>query len=103
MNANAANNYTQNKNFKTERLLPEESTKKTLKTKKHNKSVLNGNLKPVFKNKKFNLSKLFSLCENNSFERTKTSINSHNDNNILNKYLTNREIGNTFIKSVCNP
>ena len=99
VNANTANNYTQNKNFKTERLLPEESTKKTLKTKKHNKSVLNGNLKPVFKNKKFNLSKLFSLCENNSFERTKTSINSHNDNNILNKYLTNREIGNTFIKS----
>jgi len=96
---NVNNNYTQNKNIKTERLLPEESIKKTLKTKKHNKSVLNGNLKPVFKSKKFNLSKLFSLCENTSFERTKTSINSHNDNNMLNKYLTNREIGKTFIKS----
>ena len=96
---NVTNNYTQNQNIKTERLLPEESIKKTLKTKKHNKSVLNGNLKPVFKSKKFNLSKLFSLCENTSFERTKTSINSHNDNNILNKYLTNREIGKTFIKS----
>ena len=96
---NVNNNYTQNKNIKTERLLPEERIKKTLKTKKHNKSVLNGNLKPVFKSKKFNLSKLFSLCENTSFERTKTSINSHNDNNMLNKYLTNREIGKTFIKS----
>jgi hypothetical protein len=96
---NVSNNYTQNKNIKTERILHEESIKKTLKTKKHNKSVLNGNFKPVFKNKKFNLSKLFSLCENTSFEKTKASINSHNENNMLNKYLTNREIGKTFIKS----
>ena len=96
---NVSNNYTKNKNIKTERLLPEESIKKSLKPKKHNKSVLNGNLKPIFKNKKFNLSKLFSLCENMSFEKTKASINSHNENNMLNKYLTNREIGKTFIKS----
>ena len=96
---NASNNYTQNKNIKTERLLHKESIKKAQKTKKHNKSVLNGNFKPVFKNKKFNLSKLFSLCENTSFEKKKSSINSHNENNMLNKYLTNREIGKTFIKS----
>ena len=95
---NVTNNYTQNKNVKTERLLPEERIKKALKSKKHNKSVLNGNFKPVFKNKKFNLSKLFSLCENTSFEKTKTSINSHNENNMLNKYLTNRKINKTFIK-----
>ena len=96
---NVSNNYTQNKNIKTERLLHKESIKKAQKTKKHNKSVLNGNFKPVFKNKKFNLSKLFSLCENTSFEKKKSSINSHNENNMLNKYLTNREIGKTFIKS----
>ena len=95
---NVNNNYTQNKNVKTERLLPEERIKKALKSKKHNKSVLNGNFKPVFKNKKFNLSKLFSLCENTSFEKTKTSINSHNENNMLNKYLTNRKINKPFIK-----
>jgi hypothetical protein len=95
---NVTNNYTQNKNVKTERLLPEERIKKALKSKKHNKSVLNGNFKPVFKNKKFNLSKLFSLCENTSFEKTKTSINSHNENNMLNKYLTNRKINKPFIK-----
>mgnify|MGYP006873010211 CR=1 FL=1 len=96
---NDNNIYTQNKNVKTERLEPEENIKKTVKIKKHNKSVLNGNCKPVFKNKKFNLSKLFSLCENISFEKTKTSVNSNNENNILNKYLTNREIGKSFIKS----
>ena len=86
------NKFIKNTNTKTERDIEYENlTHITSNTKSIEKSFLNDNLKPIFKNEKYKLTKIFSLYENASFEKKKAIKSFNNGNNHLNKYLTKKE------------
>ena len=82
-----SNNTAKNKILKTERLTGDINNSKI----NVNSGLLSDNIRPIYKQKKYNLSKIFSLYENNSFEKKKRPINITDESITLNQFLSNRD------------
>ena len=80
-----------NKIIKTERDIEDMGniTQITVNT-KDNESFMNDNFKNIYINENYNLSKVFSLYDNISFEKKKSPNNTNNGKNLF-KYLTKKD------------